>query len=399
MRQAFVRSSLFLSILTALALLGACGRLVPPPPAQPAAPAPALDAVSAGLKRGPSIASLRLDKADAGPALTSFVESCPQLLFRSDRSGLTRNADWTDACRAAAGWDYGKARDFFKSWFETAIIGDGAAFVTGYFEPELEGSRSRRPGFTVPVYRMPHDLVRAWPKALPAEQRTGEPPIGRYDEASKFVPYHDRAAIEAGALAGEGLEIAWVRDRAEYYFLQVQGSGRIRTPEGEVIALGYAGKNGHPYVSIGALMRERGLIGNGPGQYPASMQGIMQYLRDAPAEGRELMRQNPSWVFFRELSGDGPQGALGVVVRAGSSVAVDPAFVPLGAPVFLQLADRRANGLWIAQDTGRAIKGANRFDSFWGFGDEAGAIAGEMNTRGNALVLLPRGTLGRLGVK
>jgi membrane-bound lytic murein transglycosylase A len=129
------------------------------------------------------------------------------------------------------------------------------------------------------------------------------------------------------------------------------------------------------------------------------MQGIMQYIRAHPAEGRALMRENRSWVFFRELKGDGPLGALGVPVRAESSVAADPAFVPLGAPVWLDLDRSEANGLWIAQDTGGAIKGANRFDTFWGTGDNASRIAGGMSASGRALILVPKGTLTRLAAK
>ena len=152
-------------------------------------------------------------------------------------------------------------------------------------------------------------------------------------------------------------------------------------------------------TSARSLMRQRGLLGDGPGQYASSMQGIMQYLREHPAEGRALMRQNLSWVFFRELAGDGPLGALEVPVRRESSVAADPAYTPLGAPVFLMTDRREVNGLWIAQDTGGAIKGANRFDSFWGAGAEARAIAGGMSARGEALLLLPKGTLARLGAR
>ena len=141
------------------------------------------------------------------------------------------------------------------------------------------------------------------------------------------------------------------------------------------------------------------MLGTGPGQYPSSMQGIMQYLREHPAEGAELMRQNQSWVFFRELTGDGPLGALEVPVRRESSVAADPNYVPLGAPVFLDVDRGEADGLWIAQDTGGAIKGTNRFDTFWGAGTEARTIAGGMSARGQALLLLPKGTLARLGAQ
>lgn len=163
--------------------------------------------------------------------------------------------------------------------------------------------------------------------------------------------------------------------------------------------IGYAGQNGHAYTGIGGVMRQRGLVGTGPGKYPGSMQGIVQYLREHPEDGRALMRENRSWVFFRELTGDGPLGALSVPVRGESSVAADPNFVPLGAPVWLDLDRTEANGLWIAQDTGGAIKGANRFDTFWGAGAEARRIAGGMSGRGRALIMVPKGTLQRLGAR
>ena len=293
----------------------------------------------------------------------------------------------------------GSAPAFFERHFEAVRIGDGSAFATGYFEPEIAGVRLRQPGFDVPVYAMPAGLLRAWPQDMPDSERSGRPPLGRYDESGAFVPYYTRGEIEDGALAGQAEVIGWAADAVEFFFLQIQGSGRLRAPDGSVIRIGYAGQNGHAYTGIGGVMRERGLLGEGPGQYPGSMQGIMQYIRERPAEGRALMRMNESWVFFRELTGDGPLGALGVPVRAESSVAADPAFVPLGAPVFLALDRPEASGLWIAQDTGGAIKGANRFDTFWGAGERARDIAGGMSGRGAALLFLPRGTLLRHGAE
>ena len=389
------------AVLAVLAL-SACVRLVPETraPAPVTTPAPVgANALAAGLARGPAMDRLGLSAANGLRALASFRESCPRLLARSDTSGLTRTEDWRRACSQAENWNPGRAADFFAQHFETARIGAGDAFATGYFEPEIAGSRIRRPGFEVPVYSLPPDLVRDWPSDTPQAERTGRPPLGRRDENGRFVRYHDRAAIEAGALAGRGLEIAWAADPVEFFFLQIQGSGRLRTPEGQVIRIGYAGQNGHAYTAIGALMRERGLVGTGPGQYPGSMQGIMAYVRDNPVAGRALMQENRSWVFFRELTGDGPIGALGVPVRPQASVAADPLFVPLGAPVWLEMDNTRANGLWVAQDTGGAIKGANRFDTFLGAGEDARAIAGAMQARGRALVLLPKGTLERLGVR
>lgn len=390
--------------LAAMALLAACGPLIPrvetppPPPLPTPGPTPA-SALLAGVKRGASMGALKLTREDAGAALASFVESCPRLIKREDASGLTRGSDWELSCLAATTWKYSDARSFFATYFETAQVGDGRAFATGYYEPEISGQKTRAAGFDVPVYAKPDDLERGWPDDVPLAERTGRAPLGRKLADGKFVRYFERSEIEAGALAGRGLEIAWAADPVEFFFLQIQGSGRLRGADGSVMRIGYGGQNGREYTGIGSVMRERGLYGTGPGQYSASMQGIMQYLRENPEEGRKLMRMNKSWVFFQELTGDGPLGALSVPVRRESSVAVDPKYVPLGAPVFLALDRAEANGLWIAQDTGGAIKGANRFDTFWGAGEDARRIAGGMSGRGEALLLLPKGTLGRLGIR
>lgn len=395
-----LRGACRLLALAGLALSTAPASAQPQVPLPPPAPSRPAVAAQVGVQPGPPIGSLDFlgtdDGAKAGAALVSFRESCPKLVKRTDSSGLTQPGDWEQVCELAATWPEPDAARFFALWFETAVVGDGRAFATGYYEPEIAGSRTRQEGFDVPVYALPSDLVRAWPAEMPEAERTGRPPLGRYDETGAFVPYYDRAAIEDGALGGKGLEIAWAHDPVEFFFLQIQGSGRLRAPDGSVMRIGYAGQNGRDYVALGGLMRQRGLIGEGEGQYPGSMQGIMRFLRERPEEGKALMRENLSWVFFRELTGDGPLGALSVPVRPRASVAADPNFVPLGAPVLLELDRPEANGLWIAQDTGGAIKGANRFDTFWGAGEEARVIAGGMSGRGQALVLLPIGTLARL---
>ena len=397
----------FVALILALGL-AACGRVipdarpamsVPPPPiAVVSAPPPPATALLSGVRAGPAFAALPVGADKAVLAFASFRESCPQLITRSDASGLTRPEDWRPVCTAAATWS-GSASEFFASQFETAQVGTGAAFATGYYEPEIAGARTHLPGYDVPVYRLPADLVRDWPADTPPGQRTGKPPLGRYDQTGAFVLYYDRGEIEDGALAGKGLEIAWVADPVEFFFLQIQGSGRLRAPDGSVMRIGFAGQNGREYTGIGSLMRQRGLLGTGPGQYAGSMQGLVQYLHEHPEDGRALMRENKSWIFFKENLGDGPNGSLGVPVRARASVATDPMFVPLGAPVFLELDRNEANGLWIAQDIGGAIKGANRFDTFWGAGPAAELTAGGMSGRGTALVLLPKGTLTRLGVR
>ena len=359
-------------------------------------PTPRITALITGISPGPAPASLPLSASRASAALRSFVESCRALLARTDASGLTRQADWRPACAAAPTWPSTDAAGFFARHFETVRVGDGKAYVTGYYEPEIAGSRTQQPGFAVPVYRLPPDLVRAWPFETPFDQRKGQPPLGRFDADGKFVTYYDRAQIEDGALAGKGLELAWAADPIELFFLEIQGSGRLIAPDGSVMQIGYAGQNGQPYTGIGQVMRDRALIGTGPGQYPGSMQGIMAYLREHPDDGRALMRSNRSVVFFREITGDGPIGALGVPVRPQASLAADPLMVPLGAPVFLTTDRTETTGLWVAQDTGGAIKGPNRFDSFWGAGPTARTIAGGMSARGDALLLVPVGTAARL---
>ncbi|MGZ8360008.1 MAG: murein transglycosylase A [Allosphingosinicella sp.] len=378
-----------------LIALGSCARVIPPPRPVPApaptpvvepppAPAPAT-AIEAGVRAGPGWSSFAVPPGAAAAALASFRLSCPDLLRRDDASGLTRPGDWTAACTAAAGWPDAVAVAFFAAYLEPVVVGEGNAFATGYYEPEIAGARERRPGFEVPVYARPDDLLEADPS-------TGARSRGRVDGNGAYILYHDRAEIERGALAGRGLEIAWAADPVDLFFLQIQGSGRLRLPDGGVMRIGYAAQNGREYVAIGRLLRERGLI-----EPPVSMQKITAWLHEHPAEGRALMRENRSYVFFQELTGPGPLGALGRQVTPRVSVAADPRFVPLGTPVLLSEMDNRlADGLWVAQDTGGAIRGANRFDTFWGAGTEGATIAGSMQSRGRAYLLLPRGSLARL---
>lgn len=353
-------------------------------------PADATTAATAGVVTGPPVRDLGLTAAASRAALAAFRISCPSLVRRVDASGLTAAGDWAVACSAASGWRDDDAAAFFDRHFATIQVGDGKAHATGYFEPEILGSRTRAPGYDIPVYRRPPDLVEVdlgdFSKDLAGRKLRGRV------EGTRLVRYADRAAIDAGALAGRGLEIAWAADAAEFFFLQIQGSGRLRLPDGSVMRIGYDSQNGHDYVGIGRVLRDRGALA--PGQ--ATMQGIIDYLRADPVRGAAVMRENPSWIFFRELTGAGPLGALGLPVTPRVSVATDPKYIPLGAPVFLSMDRAEPNGLWIAQDTGGAIKGSNRVDTFWGAGAEARAIAGGMSARGVALILIPKVSAARL---
>ena len=384
--------------LFSLTLLAACAtRPVPPvlPPVTPTPlptptptptprPTPTPTAGANAREAGIALAAphnLRPD--DARRALEAFRISCPAVTRRADRSGLTQPGDWRGVCAEAATLAPEHAAGFFFHRFDWVRVGSGEAFATGYYEPEIAGSRVRAPGFETPIYRTPPDLIRC----TRADGGSGR---GRINSAGRCVLYFTRAEIEDGALAGRNLELAWAADPIELFFLQIQGSGRVKMPDGSVLRIGYAEQNGREYVAIGRLLRERGILPPGG----ADMQAIVAWMRANPEQGRALMRENLSYVFFRELTTP-PLGSLGLPVSPRATVAVDPLFVPYGAPAFLTLDRPEANGLWIAQDTGGAIKGANRFDTFWGAGEEATRISGGMSASGQALILLPKGVAAR----
>lgn len=377
--------------LASLVLVSACvSRPVQPPTTQPppvqptpvpVVPPPPANALAAGVAlSAPAV----LNEAYAAQALSAFRASCPSVVKRTDKSGLTSPADWAGVCAQAATVQPGGASAFFQNSFDWVRVGDGKAFATGYFEPEIAASPVQAPGYTVPIYVTPPDLTRC---TLP----TGQTGRGRIDENGQCVLYFSRAEIEQGALAGKGLELAWAADPIDLFFLQIQGSGRLRFPDGTIMRIGYADQNGRDYVAIGKLLRDRGILPPGG----ASMQSITAWMRANPDQATELMRENLSYVFFKVLNGPGPLGALGIPVTPRSSVASDPNFIPLGAPVYLAMDRPEASHLWVAQDTGGAIKGANRVDTFWGAGAQAQAIAGGMSAKGQGLILIPRGTAAR----
>jgi membrane-bound lytic murein transglycosylase A len=325
-----------------------------------------------------------LGREQAARALSAFRISCPVVTARTDPSGLTVGSDWQGVCAQAASLDPTFAPGFFYYGFDWVRVGEGRAFMTGYYEPEIEGSRTPQPGY-VPIYRAPSDLVRC----TKPDGTTGR---GRIDQTGTCVLYYTRAEIEDGALAGKGLELAWAKDPVDLFFVEIQGSGRIRFEDGSVMRLAYANQNGREYVAIGRLLRDRGILPAGG----ANMQAIRDWIRANPDQGRELMRENLSYIFFKELVGPGPPGALNVPVTPRATVAADPNYVPLGAPIYIHHADRReVDGLWVAQDVGGAIKGPNRFDTFWGSGAEAATIAGGMSANGQSLILVPKGVAAR----
>ena len=299
---------------------------------------------------------------DHAAALAVFRNTC------GDLSG----ADWSDLCAlASTNLD---ARSFFERHFRPVLTEDGKPMLfTGYYEPELRGSRAPDATHRCPIY------------ALPAELTLGLP----HDQ-----PWLTRQQIEqSGALLGQRLEIAWLTDPADVFFLQVQGSGRIKLPGGQVIRVGYAGKNGQPYSSIGAELVTRGIFTTD--QVTAG--AIRNWMQANPDLQQALLWTNASYVFFRELpdlpADHGPLGAMNRSVTALRSIAVDASVVPLGAPVWIEKAgDDPMNRLMIAQDTGPAIKGAQRADIFFGTGPDAGLAAGAVRDPGRMIVLLPDST-------
>jgi membrane-bound lytic murein transglycosylase A len=329
-------------------------------------------------------------QSEAIPALRRSCEAISRL--PPDRNEAPQRLG--PACQALASLpdgDDAAARAFLERYFEPAPLGTG--LLTGYYEPELNGSTASSSVFSTPLHARPPELVDVDLGTFNAEMR-GRRVAGQVRDG-RLVPYLDRAAIQAGALDGRGLELAWVDDPADAFFLQVQGSGRVRMLDGRVLRFGYAGTNGHAYYAIGRALVDRGVLT----REQVSMQSIRAWMAQAgPQAAAELMARNPSYVFFRILPElppeDGPIGTLGVPLTPGRSLAVDRTAVPLGLPVWIMGRDPLTGGplvrLTVAQDTGGAVRGAARGDLFTGWGADAAERAGRMREEAGFFVLLPR---------
>jgi len=391
-----MRQSIALAAL--LVLAGCAGKpMRPAPPAAPVVAAPAPTEPPPAASRAADAGVIRAERPslpDATAAFAAFRRSCPALLRREDLSGLTMPADWQAACMDSAKVAPGGEARFFEQYFTAVIVAGGDGFATGYYEPEIAGSRTRAPGYDVPIYRRPPDLIDV-PLGDFAASLKGRTVRGRV-QGNKLVPYPTRAEISAGALAGRGLELAWAADAYEAFFLEIQGSGRLRLPDGEVLRIGYDGQNGRDYLAIGRLLIEQGRLERGK----AGMAEILAWLRANPAEAPAVLNANGSKIFFRFLTGEGPIGALNVPVTPRVSVAADPAFIPLGAPLLVDTVLTRSGeafaALMVAQDTGGAIKGANRIDLFLGAGADAAATAGAQSAPARIILLIPTAAAARL---
>ncbi len=374
--------------LVALLVLASCATRKEQPAVAPApkpTPAPSVTAPALREASWSDLPGWRED--DTALAWGAFLRSC---------GAIGNRIGWQSVCDAAQALqnpDQRLTREFFETHFKPYRVVDAKGFdeglITGYYEPLLRGSRTAGSRYRYPVYGVPDDLLVIDLTELYPELQ-GKRLRGRV-EGRRVVPYYDRSQIERGSGALTGKELVWVDDPVELFFLQVQGSGRVVLDTGEILRLGYADHNGHPYRSIGRRLVDQGDL---PLER-ASMQGIKEWARRNPGRVRELLDHNASYVFFRELPAGlpGPIGALGVPLTPRRSVAVDQRIVPLGAPVFISttypLTDEPLNRLMLAQDTGGAIRGAVRADFFWGFGDDAAREAGRMKQALRMWVLLP----------
>lgn len=380
--------------------------VLPAPPAgPPAGEAPALVRPGERLALTPvafaELAGWRED--DFVPALAAFARSCSKLDRQKPDRPLAEGdprfgtlAQWRQICDALPDRpDQAAARAYVERWLRPyrAANGDNPeGLFTGYYEPELKGARQPGGRYTVPLYRPPPDLVQIELGQFLDDLR-GRSIAGRL-ENGRLRPYADRAAIEAGHLAGKGLELLWLDDPVDAFFLQVQGAGKVTLPDGAAIRVGYAAHNGHGFVAIGKLLADSGRIA----RERMSMQAVRDWLRANPEEARALMARNPRYIFFREVgpeAAEGPLGAQGVALTPGRSLAVDRRYVPLGVPLWLDThmparPDRKLRRLMVAQDTGGAILGPVRGDFFWGTGEAALAEAGRMRSPGTYYLLLPK---------
>lgn len=342
--------------------------------------------------------------------VAAFQRSCEKLTHRPG-DGLIgahdiygKANDWRMACEAAE--KVGdkpsprEARQFFEAWFqpfEVTADGETEGLFTGYYEPLLDGSKERAGNFKIPLHVPPDDLVRIDLGQFDPDLK-GRSIRGRI-KGQDFVPYHSRDDIVNGALSDRELELVWVDDEIEKFFLQIQGSGQVRLDDGTVIRVGYAEQNGLPYRAIGRDLIEMGALS----PEEVSLQSIRDWLTANPGEANDIMSRNKSYIFFQENTeldpSEGPLGAQNVPLTAGRSLAVDPRHVPLGAPLWLETTapwpdgDRPLHRLVIAQDTGGAIKGPIRGDVFWGAGEQAEVVAGHMKSKGRYFVLVPRAAL------
>lgn len=375
------------NFIALLLLIGGC-TTVPAPVLSPPSTTPPVTTVTPNLQPADWNVLPGWNDDQFSAAWDSWLLSC---------SALKSKPDWQAVCAAAVDLKpvtNDTVRSYFQTWFNVyqSLQMDGKAegLMTGYYEPLLHGSRIRTPDYPIPLYAVPADLLTVDLSSVYPELKNMRL-RGRL-QGNKVVPYLSRAEIEGANAPLAGYELLWVDNAVEAFFLQIQGSGRVQLLDGSMVRVGYADQNGYPYRSIGRVLADRGQLRLDQ----TSMQGIKAWGRQNPDKLPELLAQNPSFVFFKEIPGNtgGPLGALGVPLTDRRSIAIDIRAMPLGAPVWLATTEPAStvamNRLVMAQDTGGAIRGNVRADFFWGFGDGAGKQAGMMRQTGRMWVLLPK---------
>ena len=345
------------------------------------------------------------DNDDHAAAFKAFLKSCEKVLAAGRErtapdKGQAPPQGLIEACTAARRLSPRLGKEPAKAFFERHFVANALqhagpqGLLTGYYEPLLEGSRKPQGPFQTPVYRRPPDLVNLVEETQRAQ--AGLALTHARKTAAGIEPYATRAEIDGGALKGKGLELLYLADPVDLFFMQIQGSGRVKLSDGTVIRLHYDGKNGHPYSSIGRYLIEKGLLAADK----VSMGALSNWLKADPERAKKVMWQNASYVFFRELEGaeaSAARGAMNSPLTPGRSLAVDTAYHVLGSPIFVRGSDMTHvdksgtfNRLMIAQDVGSAIKGPERGDIYFGSGAAAGRMAGVTKHVGKFIVLLPK---------
>ena len=396
------RSRHFLAGLS-LAILAACEVLDPTVARPPAPRVPKVAPSVPNLVLTPvSFAQLPGWTGDSvNEALPALRGSCKvfQRKAPGERVGPSgiggRVANWHRVCLALSQLSKDNpafTRRYFEQQFDPYLVSNrsqASGLFTGYFEIELRGSRTQNGAYKTPLYSKPQDVVSINLGQFSSDW-VGKKITGRVT-GDRVIPAQTRREIDEGALAGKGLEILWVDDPVDAFFLHIQGSGRVVMDDGSIVRVGFAGRNGHRYVAIGRELVNRG----GISKQTVSMQSIRSWLRVNKSDAAPVMQLNPSYIFFQTLQGPGPVGAQGVVLTPGRSLAVDRSFIPLGVPIWLSTTSpldpsEPLNRLVVAQDTGSAIKGPVRGDLYWGYGENAALNAGFMKSKGRYYVLLPK---------
>ena len=386
-----------------LAVLLAAACAAPSPKAPVPAPSAAVEELHRQVLKPASFADLPgWDGDHWAQALPAVQKSCDRLINLPPDNAVGADGaagtvrDWLGPCGAArkvAAGDDLAARQFFESWFQPWLATDNdrsEGTFTGYYEPEVNGARRAHDQFRVPLLGKPSDLVTVDLARLRPDlaQKVGNDQLAGRLAGGRLEAYPNRYEIETNGLGDKAQVLYWLDDAVAAHILHIQGSGRIRLEDGTVVRVAVAGTNGQRFIGLGRILADHGKVAAGE-----TMPAIRDWLNAHAAEARTLMAENPRYVFYRKLEGDGPIGAQGVALTAERSMAVDTRYIPLGVPLWIDSSDglgKPMRRLLVAQDTGAAIKGPVRGDFFWGGGESAFQQAGRMKSSGHLWLLLPR---------